>query len=87
MFCSTLCPFWFCNHLAGEERELISLLLLYCEYHVAGYRSFTLPRGAMGWSVVCDCGISWSYSLTSYLNHFLMNHWRKEYWKERKMVE
>ena len=24
----------------------------------------TLPHGAMGWSVVCDCGISWSYSLT-----------------------
>ena len=23
-----------------------------------------LPRGAVGLSVVCDCGISWSYSLT-----------------------
>ena len=23
-----------------------------------------LPRGAMGLSAVCDCGISWSYSLT-----------------------
>ena len=23
-----------------------------------------LPRGAMGWSAVCDCGISLSYSLT-----------------------
>ena len=22
-----------------------------------------LPRGAMGLSAVCDCGISWSYSL------------------------
>ena len=22
-----------------------------------------LPHGAMGWSAVCDCGISWSYSL------------------------
>ena len=22
-----------------------------------------LPRGAMGWSAVCDCGISCSYSL------------------------
>ena len=27
-------------------------------------RSFALLRGAMVWSVVCDCGISWSYSLT-----------------------
>ena len=23
-----------------------------------------LPRGATGLSAVCDCGISWSYSLT-----------------------
>ena len=23
-----------------------------------------LSRGAMGLSAVCDCGISWSYSLT-----------------------
>ena len=22
-----------------------------------------LPRDAMGWSAVCDCGMSWSYSL------------------------
>ena len=28
------------------------------------YRSLILHRGAVGWSVVCDCGISWSYSLT-----------------------
>ena len=25
----------------------------------------SLPHGAVGWSAVCDCGISWSYSLTS----------------------
>ena len=24
----------------------------------------TLPHYAVGWSAVCDCGISWSYSLT-----------------------
>ena len=28
------------------------------------YRSLPLHQGAMGWSAVCDCGISWSYSLT-----------------------
>ena len=22
-----------------------------------------LPHGAMGWSVICNCGISWSHSL------------------------
>ena len=27
----------------------------------------TLPRGAMGWSVVCDCGFSRSYSLLSHI--------------------
>ena len=25
-----------------------------------GLCSLPLPRGAVGWSVVCDCGISWS---------------------------
>ena len=25
--------------------------------------SVTLPHGAVGWSAVCDCGISWSYLL------------------------
>ena len=29
-------------------------------------KSVALPRGAMGLSAVCDCGISWSYSLTIY---------------------
>ena len=27
----------------------------------------TLPHGAVGWSAVCECGISWSYSLTFYI--------------------
>ena len=26
--------------------------------------SVSLPRGAVGWSVVCDSDICWSYSLT-----------------------
>ena len=26
--------------------------------------SVSLPYGAVVWSAVCDCGISWSYSLT-----------------------
>ena len=25
--------------------------------------SVTFPHGAVGWSAVCNCGISWSYSL------------------------
>ena len=27
-------------------------------------RSVALPHGAVGWSAVRNCGISWSYSLT-----------------------
>ena len=31
------------------------------------YCSVTLPQGAVGWSEVCDCGISWSCSLTIFV--------------------
>ena len=31
------------------------------------YCSVALPHGAMGWSAVCDCGISLSYSLAFFL--------------------
>ena len=41
------------------KRELVALLLLCSEC-----RSLTFPHGAKGWSVVCDCGISWLYSVT-----------------------
>ena len=30
-----------------------------------------LPRGATGLSAVCDCGISWSYSLTIFITRHL----------------
>ena len=32
-----------------------------------------LPRGAMGLSAVCDCGISWSYSLTIWTQYLLIS--------------
>ena len=31
------------------------------------------PRGAMNWSAVCDCGISWSYSLTTLVLIYIYN--------------
>ena len=31
------------------------------------YYSMPLPHSAVGWSAVCDCGITWSYS------HFLFD--------------
>ena len=60
LFCYafTLCRTSFAIILKRErERELVALLLLvrmfcYCKCSV------TLPHGAVGWSAVCDCGIS-----------------------------
>ena len=50
LVCATLCPFWFCNHLDGEEKA-------------GGFAMFVflLSReccGAMDLSVVYECDIS-----------------------------
>ena len=59
----------------GIENWLFAFIVLqmYCYYKC----SVALPHGAVGWSAVCDCGISWSYSLTfcSYITQFLRS-WR-----------
>ena len=47
------CPLWFNNYLAEEKRA--GCVVAVC--------SLSLPHGAVGWSAVCDCGISWSYPL------------------------
>ena len=46
-----------CNHLKEEEKAdcfaiIVLQMYLYCKCYVA------LPHGAVGWSAVCDCGIS-----------------------------
>ena len=41
-----------------RKRKLVALLLFYRSI-VAMYKcSEALPQGAVGWSAVCDCGIS-----------------------------
>ena len=61
----TLRPFELCNHLVEEERAgCFTLIVLLMPFDC--YCSVSLPHGALGWSAVCDCGISWSYSLTFY---------------------
>ena len=63
LLCITFCSFLFCNNLEEEEKPgcfAIIVLQMYC-YHKC---SVAVPHGAVGWSAVCDCGISWSYSLT-----------------------
>ena len=45
------------NHLEEEEKAgcfAIIVLQMYCYYKC----SVALPHGAVGWSAVCDCGIS-----------------------------
>ena len=46
----------FCNHLEEEEKvgcfAVIVLQMYFYKCYVA------LPCGAVGWSAVCDCGIS-----------------------------
>ena len=42
LLCCTLCPFYFCNRLTGEEKS-------------SGCFSLPLPHGVMAWSDVCDC--------------------------------
>ena len=57
LLCITLCKFYFCNHLEEEEKAggvAIIVLPMYCNYEC----SVALPRSAVGWSAVCDCGIS-----------------------------
>ena len=48
---------WFCNHLDEEDRAgcfafIVIWISCYCKWSVA------LPHCAVGWSAVCDCGIS-----------------------------
>ena len=59
--------------ISQGKRELVALLVLCSGCHVA---VVVLPRGTMGWSLVCDCGISWSYPLTfeyMYIHEYSLN--------------
>ena len=52
LFCyALLCVYFSFTIILKRKRKLVALLLLYC-YSVA------LPHGAVGWSAVCDYGIS-----------------------------
>ena len=57
LLCITLCPFQFCNHLEEKEQagcftSIVLHMCCYCKCSVA------LPHSVVGWSSVCDCGIS-----------------------------
>ena len=48
---------------------IISLLLCSCCAVMWYLGSESLPHGAIGLSVICDCGILWSYSLAVLSEH------------------
>ena len=50
----TLCPFWFCEHLDGEEGAGCFAWFVFL---VSSDGCVALPRGAMGLSAVCNRGI------------------------------
>ena len=55
-------PFCSGNHLNEEEiAGHFDYCVLTCVF-VCSKVSF--PYGAIGWSVICDCDISWPYALT-----------------------
>ena len=61
----------FCNHLDGELRAdcfTLTVFLIFCGNHYF----VTLPHCVVGWSAVCDCGTSWSYSL-AFMNTVVFN--------------
>ena len=66
--CSMFCCALLCVHssfviISMEKRELIALLCLFV-FLVSRDCCVAFPHDTTGLSAVCDCGISYSYSLT-----------------------
>ena len=57
-----LCPFYYCNHLDGEERAGCFGQFVFL---VSRDGSAALPYVATGLSAVCDCGILTYYFLAT----------------------
>ena len=55
LLCVTSCPFWFCNHFDGKERDVFFTLFVFLLSHDC---YVALPHDAMGLSAICDCGVS-----------------------------
>ena len=50
--------------LKRDKKQVVLLLSIVFSLSCGCNCSMSLSRGAVGWSSVCDCGISWSYSLS-----------------------
>ena len=57
------------------NKELVVVLLLYFFICVCACLCvfMSLPEGAMGWSGICECGISWSYPFLLHKDFCLSN--------------
>ena len=61
---SLFCYALLCVHssfaiILKRKKKLVTLLLLSYRYMFCYYKcSVALPHGAVGWSAVCDCGMS-----------------------------
>ena len=69
LLCVALCPFKLCNHFDGEERAGCFALFVLLVSHDC---CVSLPQDTTGLSAVCDCGISWLYSLTIFMQHIIL---------------
>ena len=68
LFVGVLCLYLFCYALIcfysnfeiilKRKRKLVALLLLFLQMYCYYKCSVALPHVALGWSAVCDCGIS-----------------------------
>ena len=65
--CVTLCPFYFCNHLDGVERELVAFLFLssWC-LTVVVWRFFTVSQACLQFVIVAVPDHTHYFYLTIY---------------------
>ena len=69
LFVGVLCLHLFCYALLCVHSSFAIILkrmrkIIVLQMYYYSKCSVALPHGALGWSAVCDCGISWLYSLT-----------------------
>ena len=57
LLCIVWFPFWFSNYLDEQERACCFALVVFL-VSCGCWCSVALPRGAVGWSAVCNYGIS-----------------------------
>ena len=69
VFCSFTVILLMKREKEGDRCFSLIVFLLVC----VCYSSKPLSYGAVGWSAVCDCGISWSYSLLFWSFHVYYN--------------